>query len=129
MKTQLTNEQSQHLIDLGVPKEKASAVHITKYGEAITDKVGNVLSTNNEQYPIFTLTDLLEILPKEIEGRYINHSLCMNYGCDMPESEHNLWFVYYDDLNDLEPKYAEELIDSLYKLCVWCLEQGYLKFE
>lgn len=108
MKTCLDKTQSQHLIDLGVPKEKAS-IEQDMYGPAL-----------------FTLTDLLEILPKEIEGRYINHSLCMNYGCDMPESEHNLWFAYYDDLNDLEPKYAKELIDSLYELCVWCLKSKYL---
>lgn len=50
MKIELTKEQSEHLIELGVPKEKANAK--ISYGFLGYD-------------PIFRLTDLLEILPKE----------------------------------------------------------------
>lgn len=51
MKRSLTKEQSARLIEQGVPREKASTV------EQIPDY----------DNPIFTLTDILEILPKEIK--------------------------------------------------------------
>ena len=108
MKTQLTKEQSQHLIDLGVPKEKAS------------DKISYGFLGYD---PIFTLTDLLEILPKEIElDRKPKHFAQLNILYRFEK-----WLVEYQDIT-LSVKIKEELIDSLYELCVWCLENNYLKF-
>lgn len=127
MKTQLTKEQSQQLIDLGVPKEKASAKEIIKPGEFVArDNLGNTITRIPETTPIFRFTDLLEILPKEIERDYITYTLCISYGCDIPGSNHDTWFAYYDELDDLEPAYAEELIDVLYELCIKCLENKYI---
>lgn len=109
MKTQLTKEQSQHLIDLGVPKEKAS------------DKISYGFLGYD---PIFTLTDLLEILPKEIElDRKPKHFAQLNILYRLRK-----WWVEYQDII-LSVKIKEELIDSLYELCVWTIENKYLKFE
>lgn len=119
MKTQLTKEQSQHLIDLGVPKEKASIRHI---------------ELTLEEYQVFNLTDLLGILPKEIEYKEEIFSLMcpidITYGIDTSEDP-NVWVASYDDYGEtgFESQFChKELIDSLYELCVWTIENGYLKF-
>lgn len=53
MKTQLTAEESAKLIELGVSPERASESKYNRYYQ--------------RYFPIFTLTDLLAILPKSIE--------------------------------------------------------------
>ena len=111
MKTQLTKEQSQHLIDLGVPKEKTSQEDWTSYSPI---GVGF-------RYPIFTLTDLLEVLPKEIEGEEYVEYLRIGYTTDRK------WQCYYTCFEDYF--YGKELIDALYELAYWTIENGYLKFE
>lgn len=111
MKTTLDKIQSQHLIDLGVPREKASLQ------EAIWGKYG--FPANFLEYaPIFTLADILSILPKEISNRC---DLRMTYS-----SLANRWFVTYDYYQD---RIAEELIDALYDLLCWVIENGYLNYE
>lgn len=115
MKTKLDKQQSQHLTSLGVPKEKASEK--ISYGFLGYD-------------PIFRLTDILEILPKEIEAP-ISHLGTIN--------TFFLNILYYRPCRAsyiaepynyvLDVEYAEELIDSLYELCVWCLKNKFLKFQ
>ena len=109
MKTKLTTEQSKHLIELGVPEEKATRVEF--YGAYKTN-------------PIFTLTDLLDILPKEIEPKngnacleiqMFNDTCCVSY----EYTGHGGCKAYFD---------ADELIDALYELVVWCIENSHLKF-
>lgn len=114
MKDRLTKEESAHLINLGVPKEKASI----KYIEEIR------IVNNHEVYDWawqFTLTDLLEILPKKIE---------IDEGC-----KDTLVIDFIDDSVYVQYTFqsrtrqeSEELIDALYELCVWCLGNKYLKF-
>lgn len=112
MKTELTTEQSQHLIELGVPANKASMTSNQLHGDPYY----------NDYYQcIFTLTDLLEILPKEIGKPYA------------PEDKENLVVFWLDDVWTaayamIREFYAEELIDALYELTVWCIENGHLKF-
>lgn len=109
MKTQLTKEQSQHLIDLGVPKEKAGwCQYIAKAGF-----VGMV--------PIFTLYNLLEILPKEIEDEAI---VITHHNDEI--LKHPCWNAFYRGI--CNSHLCHELIDSLYEVLVWCLENKYLKF-
>ena len=101
MKTELTTEQSQHLIELGVPECFASHIDYRKNS-------------------IFTLENLLKILPKEIEGygtRIIKYNPI--WGMEM---------AFYDRA-DMVPCKAEELIDALYELTVWCLKKQHLKFD
>lgn len=105
MKTQLTKEQSAHLINLGVPKEKASEFD------------------HDCRVDVFSLTDLLEILPKEIEYQDLKYQIRIEWDEE--------WYADYveDGYSGVITAKAEELIDALYELCVWCLESKYLKFE
>lgn len=117
MKTELTIQQSEHLIKLGVPKEIAS-VKEDMYGPAL-----------------FTLTDLLEILPKVIEVKDINQ-YNEEYNCKAYIYQE--WIGKYEVgykiptltlVNYIDKFHSEELIDALYELTVWCIENGHLKFD
>lgn len=118
MKTELTIEQSAKLIELGVSAEKASA-------SAIHDE-----PCHRVYMPVFTLSDLLSILPKKIEARILNVRRTVQlearwYG--------DCWLVRYSDLhNDIvddqtEPIFVPELIDGLYKLILWCIEENHIE--
>ena len=112
MKTQLTAEQSAKLIELGVSPERASKIKV----EVKESSRGcpNIYCSEVKR-PIFTLADILDILPKENVGS----NLGMEYDCEFKQ-----WWVGYN-LRHLES--APELIDALYSLLVWCLEKGYVK--
>lgn len=133
MKTQLTKEQSQHLIDLGVPKEKASKLYWKEltdhhgrriefyysFNEGITDKpfaLQRVGLTTFEKQDIFTLEDLLngEILPKEIEVNGEIADLCFDWN-----SETKRWGAGYAWLTEENAALEKELIDALYELACW----------
>lgn len=143
MKTILDKEQSQHLIDLGVPKEKASHVAVKQ----IYDFRGNSIKNPKEfirkspfrpavmgfeafdEHPIFKLEDFLngEILPKEILIPNTKaYALRSNWFVGMQE-----WVVFYSEIESderLSAKFAPELIDALYELACWYYGE-YLKSE
>lgn len=121
MKTELTKEQSQHLIDLGVPEKMASCELVESMEQVYGDK---------PRIKIFTQTDLLEMLPKyidcEVEGT--------KYAADFVFFWNNRFLHYeagYDlfDMWDKSHRCTDELIDALYELTVWCIANGYLKFD
>lgn len=105
MKTKLTFEQSQHLIDLGVPEEMAS--DIEEYNDPISQWTHRGAS-------IFQLTDLLVILPKEINNRN-----------DINMEWHSLMECYVVGYGSIETsrRFAKELIDALYQLACWYYEE------
>ena len=117
MKKKLNKDQSQHLISLGIPPSLAS-----------DELIENAWQEHyNEPRPkIFNYFDLRKLLPPELPGEYGRCPLTITYGCDVPGSPHNLWFTYYDDLSE-EYICAEEEIDALYELVVWCIKKGYIK--
>lgn len=125
MKTQLTKEQSQRLLMVGVPKEKAS----------INDSYYSNKNHTIELYTVFKLEDLLngEILPKEIElpkeetYLYTNANLVI-YGF---EGEWDVEYEYIDTTKGSLPYMYfqdKELIDALYELACWYYGE-YLKSE
>lgn len=137
MKTELTTEQSRHLIELGVPKEKASKVYWKEvtdfrgrpfdfdydFREGITDKpfaLQRVGLTSFNTQDIFTLTDLLEILPKEIE-----YEECLSEFTMQWNSTYQCWdvgYVYSGGFwKGCRFRHAE-LIDALYELACWYYE-------
>lgn len=117
MKTELTTEQSKHLIELGVPANKASTTSNQLHGDPYY---------NDYYQEIFKLTDLLKILPKTLTCEHF-------YICPlmiMYDYEGNkLWIATYDDFDSLDYFKSEELIDALYELTIWCIKKGHLKFD
>lgn len=107
MKTELTTEQSQHLIDLGVPKEKASEI-----GYELSGKSLGGVELPPVEVPVFTLPDLLEILPNTIDKKTA-HRAIQSY-----DGYHYAFYCYaYGRIGNLNT--AKELIDSLYQLACW----------
>lgn len=116
MKTTLTIEQSQKLIELGVDAKLASMKEFVPIHP-------EVLKGNAEYakpwgwFPKFRLEDILSILPKEIDGYMLNISACANE-----------WHAYYEKIEILGRRIilrtnsAPELIDALYQLLIWVLE-------
>ena len=131
MKTQLTIEESARLIELGVDAKLASMVSwkqtedwqrksVLDNKEHLTLKPFRPVVMGFERFDckdIFTLTDILSILPKEIDER----NLSMEH-----ESEFKQWCVGY---NLLHLESAPELIEALNQLAIWSLENGHLKTE
>ena len=106
MKTELTVEESARLIELGVDPKMASRETF------IFDK-------------IFTLDDILSILPKEIEQED-RHPMTVVYYWNSTKKE---WIAYYDYVEKTIMASAPELIDSLYQLLIWGFKNGHLKTD
>ena len=130
MKTQLTAEESAKLIELGVSPERASETRMDFNGtyayvhgeeaQTVKDCVNGYFYV--EECRIFTLADILDILPKKVKIHRDGDTLSMIYHCGQ-------WRVGYSNCAEYcnHTKVAPELIDALYSLLLWCLEKGYVK--
>lgn len=109
MREQLTVEQSKHLFSLGISEEKAKG--------ALPNRT---FCAAKSYYDVFTLKDLLEILPKEPLADY-----CLQ----ITNWRDDIWYVGYtmQDEDPLIMYNCRELIDGLYKLVIWCIEHGYIE--
>ena len=122
MKTTLTIEESAKLIELGVDAKLASEEVATTIYEQ---------EYNDPRHPIFTLTDILSILPKEITtsetiiGDDFTSALYIEWDCILKK-----WNCgYYMLPRPVDVGVAPELIDALYQLLIWVIENGHLNKE
>lgn len=118
MKTNLTPEQSQRLIELGVDPSKAS--ENTEYGAWADSEHGR---------PIFTLTDILSLMPKEIENEDGDpYGMQMDYD-EKWEACYFNWVNLYmtNKESSLHSEFAPELIDALFELLVWCITNKHIE--
>ncbi len=116
MKTELTIEKSQRLIELGIDANRASKTVSTTINEE---------EYNDPKHYIFALTDLLSILPKEIKHGTTTYHLNIDY----PPIEQVAvrYITEDDDFDSLYGMMCDELIDALYKLTIWLIENKYLQ--
>ena len=132
MRNLLTAEESAKLIELGVSPERASEICIDfngagRYAYVCGEEAQLVRYCVNghfyvEECRIFTLADILDILPKEIE----------DYHLSIESFKETHYVAYIRDSNDdylIPHKDAPELIDALYSLLLWCLEKGHVKLN
>ncbi|MCM1067159.1 MAG: hypothetical protein NC418_06275 [Muribaculaceae bacterium] len=108
MKTTLTPEQSNRLIELGVDPSKASEV------KEFDDELSQWTHRGSS---LFTLSDILSLLPKEIEVYYDGEAIPFHL---VITTNGNGWEVSYCDNEAL--KIAPELIDALFELLCWVLK-------
>lgn len=80
--------------------------------------------------PVFTLTDLVSLLPKTIEAEILNVRRIVKLEvrwCD------DCWLVRYSALcgdivyDKTRPSLAYELVDALYEFIIWCIDNKYIK--
>lgn len=141
MKTTLTVEESARLIELGVDPKMAKGVCLDfngTYAYISGEETKTVVDWVNMEYyteqpVVFTLADILSILPKEIEDSNLD---IISTQVDIKNHKKiSGWLVtYIDSHNDLafgdESIFqAPELIDALYQLLIWCLEDKIIKLK
>lgn len=134
MKTKLTPEQSNRLIELGVDPSKASCEQYVDTG-----KIKNGIELPPQPKPVFKLTDILAILPKELtkelDGEIVRFQLylyiyegkwCVGYGENERERPKDRLFDDSPWLN-LTWIWRPELIDALFELLVWCITNKHVE--
>ena len=125
MKTQLTAEESAKLIELGISPERAS-----ERESSVAYGIGARGIMKAPQTPIFTLTDILDILPKKITfGHRTNCRLKIQPIISSKDRISEVWQACYLHTSLKANAEATELIDALYSLLVWCLAKGYVKLD
>ena len=83
--------------------------------------------SSKEETPIFNLADILNILPKEIGSNDKIFSLNTEWRVHGDFADKHQWAVFYcDGFMVSGNHYAPELIDALYSLLIWLLEQKIL---
>lgn len=118
-KTTLTPEQSATLIAKGISADKASF-------DSCAIAVGSAASTPTQ--PIFTLADICALLPKGVIHNGLSCKLRITSWYDEP------YFAGYENQigkyimgNPYDAPFdAEELIDALYELLLWAIDNGYI---
>lgn len=117
MKQLLTIEQSAELIKRGISEERASEY---KLNPAFDD----LALEWRKPLPIFTFTDLLSLLPKEIEnGLYSLYLMADNVEWDSMYSSTHAGYDPYFVAN------GKELIDVLYKTLLWAIDNNHVKLD
>lgn len=109
----LTVEQSNQLFKLGVRECYASILEQPKH-------IGHTEDVSK----VFNVTDLLNILPREIIIDNRNHILSI-------ELRDSYCSVYYFNIfngsDEISFQREEQLVDALYKMTIWCLENKHIK--
>lgn len=133
MENQVTTiEQSQRLMALGVPAEKASLIWV-KHGEIwdlhISECLRCDLNRNEiENYPAFTMADLLPIIPFIIINPVNGKEYCITIKYDGVK-----WKLNYDSFTDSERIGSAADFEFFALLCdriEWLMSSGYnLNYE
>lgn len=120
MKTTLTLQESAALIAKGISAGKAS--EIKEYDDEVSQ-------WTHRGAPIFTLADLLSLLPKHIRIEHHHYYLRMNTFV-LTDEANPMWIARYitNTAITLHERWAEELIDALYKLLI-SLHNNHVKLD
>lgn len=135
MKQNLTIEQSAELIKRGVSANKASDTYVGRWEHSSEGSFADPESVE----PLFTLTDLLSLLPKEIEVDFPNADggidtedcyLCTQWCINGDCADNHQWSVFYTPgFQVVEDFCAKELIDALYELLLWAIDHNHVKLD
>lgn len=116
MKATLSPQESATLIAKGISADKASE-RTLDFCDIITPL------ERREILPIFTLADLLALLPKNIDTIYSLEICADNSGWDI---------VYGTYHEGYEPKHIaadKELVNALYSALCWAIDHNHVKLD
>lgn len=132
MKQTLTIEQMQHLQELGLDTSNAYLAWVMNPEDEAPVMAFNrnrIWFEGDRLVPAYTLADIIEMLPKQIEDRDGYQSYIVIY------HDGKMWVVSYSSEDE---EYSEmgyqyhyesgiELIDAAYEMLCWCLENKYIE--
>lgn len=123
MKTTLTIEQSATLISKGVSAERASAF------DDIRTVIDGVPTFSPGTKPLFTLTDLLSILPNNYPGDELDSGDKRVY-LTITAVDWNRWMAKYATINKvIAARTNDEMIDAVYELLLWAIDHNHVKLD
>lgn len=133
----LSIHQMNHLKKLGIDTSNASMALV--YRDASGDiveweivaewheaDIGEHNPYIRSLYGTFTFNDVLNMLPKEIKLNGTTYYLFIDYQVNRA----GYGFIGKDGISWLSPIFSfsdRPLLDALYKMLVWCIENGYIK--
>lgn len=145
----LSIEQMQHLKELGVDTSKASMVLLWKddegnemdwddvqdelshpepmemFKELYDAETGNYDHSYRKYCGVFTLQDILDLLPEEI---YTEENELVTLNIHFPNDGY--WEFSYMGLHKCMEFFLEEnVIDAAYEMLCWVIDNGYLKVK
>lgn len=133
----LSIHQMNHLKKLGIDTSNASMalVYRDAYGDIVEWEIvaewheadiGEHNPYIRSLYGTFTFNDVLNMLPKEIKLNGTTYYLFIDYQVNRVA----YGFIGEDGISWLSPIFSfsdSPLLDALYKMLCWCIENGYIK--
>lgn len=132
MKTELTLEQSRALVRRGIDADIASKCTFNandkeRLPEPLEYKYARCPNMD-EIEPIFTLEDLLGLLPRELCYDSMGRPYTLHM--EIEKNRGKAWYARDIDIKVGSAKFKyKELIDALHELLLWCIDNGYVKYE
>lgn len=135
MKNQvLSIDQMQYLKELGIDTNKASMCWVKIVDRGFPKLKGSCYLTlfnsdyqSNDSYeftPVFTLIDIIYILPKYI----YTHDVKFHLDISTKGECNPIWFVSYRaDSEIIHTTYSKNVIDAVYEMLCWAVDNGYIK--
>lgn len=133
----LSISQMLHLKELGIDTSKASMslVYRDAYGDIVEWEIvsewheadiGEHNPYIRSLYGTFTLQDVMDLLPKQIKSNGRTYYLFIDHQVNRVA----YGFIGEYGMSWLSPIFSfsdRPLLDALYKMLVWCIENGYVK--
>lgn len=120
MKNCLSIEQSAELIRKGIPNNRASD------WEELNDPVSQ---WTGRGVPIFTLADLLTLLPNNYPGDEADSGDKRVY-LTITAVDWNRWMAKYATINEvIAARTNDEMIDAVYELLLWAIDRNHVKLD
>lgn len=135
MKTTITPKQSAELIKRGVSADKASMFCIDfngTYAYVSGDEVQTVRVCVNshfyvEESRVFTLADLLSLLPNNYPGDELNSGDKRVY-LTITAVDWDRWMAKYSTVHKvIAARIHDEMIDAVYELLLWAIDHNHVK--
>lgn len=110
----LSIEQMQELKKLGINISKASCewMHTQEYGWIFV-QAGRGMYSDKEYIPTFTLQDILEMLPYNVEGAQLNVNLAI---CCISYENPRIKVCWYNN----------NILEAAFNMLKWCIKENYI---
>lgn len=125
-------EQMKHLNELGVNTDEASFCVNVKYPDKqifTYDTYYSEIEYHLDVQPVFTLQDILCLLPREIhpkDSTFSTYYLFIDYYYKQISYSEQL---DYGEYKGFSFSHNNILIDAAYEMLCWCIEKGYISTD